>query len=258
MGIRKSDIFDADIYDVQELNSDGYLIYLSNISLISTTSLTKTIIIHPIPDGEGLLLKVGDHTVESGDKVYLFETTGADGYYLIDQILTDTSFTVIESINNSIDGYVHFIYPSGASNIGFSPGALTSTNATNVQDAIKDAHLQIETLITTSIDPDKHQVLRQLIHFINDGPADGFASGAYKEMTPIGSPFPTYICWYFSSSKSQKIVDKTLILNAQKSPTTITWNVYQENGINIAHTVVDSIIYDSSGVFEVSRTRVII
>jgi hypothetical protein len=258
MGIRKSDIFDADIYDVQELNSDGYFIYLPSISLVSTTSSNKTVVIHPIPDGEGLLLKVGDHTVESGDKVYLFETGAADGYYLIDQILTNTSFTVRNLINDSTDGYVNFIYPSGATNIGFEPGSLTSTNATNVQDAIKDAHLQIETLITTSIDPDKHQVLRQLIHFINDGPADGFASGAYKEMTPIGSPFPTYIAWYFDFSKSQKIVDKTLILNPQKSPTTITWNVYQENGINIAHTVIDSIIYDSGGVFEVSRTRTII
>jgi len=37
-----------------------------------------------------------------------------------------------------------------------------------------------------------HEILRQLIHFIDSGgPADGFASGAYKEILPTGNPFPT-------------------------------------------------------------------
>src|SRR5436190_1833013 len=36
-----------------------------------------------------------------------------------------------------------------------------------------------------------HPGLRQLIHFIEHGPAEGFASGAYRELLPAASPFPT-------------------------------------------------------------------
>ena len=55
-----------------------------------------------------------------------------------------------------------------------------------------------------------HKRLRHLIHFIDEGPADGFASGAFKEVLPAGSPFPTSIIWWESTSKLQKIVEKTI------------------------------------------------
>ena len=38
-----------------------------------------------------------------------------------------------------------------------------------------------------------HKTLRQLIHFIDNGPAEGFTSGAYREMT--GTVFPTAVIW---------------------------------------------------------------
>lgn len=60
----------------------------------------------------------------------------------------------------------------------------------------------------SGITADQHKVLRQLIHFIEDGPAEGFASGAYREVT--GSVFPTAIVWYTDSGKTDKIAERLI------------------------------------------------
>jgi len=136
--IRKSDITDRDLIDSDELISDGYKIYLT--STLVSTSLTKVIVINLPSDGEGIITG-RDHPVEQYDRVYLFGTSGgnADGYFIVNEILDDTSFTVFESINNSSDGYVVFMFPVGAGLIGFDPTGLTTITAHNVQDAIKEA-----------------------------------------------------------------------------------------------------------------------
>lgn len=102
-----------------------------------------------------------------------------------------------------------------------------------------------------SLTEDQHDALHQLIHFINEGPGTGFASGAYKEILPIASPFPTSIIWYTDSSKSIKIVEKLLVYNPNRTPTTITWKMYNNGSVIV--TLVDTITY--SGQFEISRTR---
>ena len=99
----------------------------------------------------------------------------------------------------------------------------------------------------------QHQILRQLIHFIDDGPASGFTSGAYKETTPTG-PFPTSEIWWESSAKLKKIVS----LDTTWSGATITqevWKVYATDGSTVLATITDAISY--TGVFETSRTRTI-
>ena len=97
-----------------------------------------------------------------------------------------------------------------------------------------------------------HKILRQLIHFIDDGPAEGFASGAYRETT--GTIFPTAIIWWESGGKTKKIVEK-LITWTGVNPTTVEWKVYDTDGTTVLATVTDTISY--SGVFETSRTRAI-
>lgn len=97
-----------------------------------------------------------------------------------------------------------------------------------------------------------HAALRQLIHFIDDGPAESFASGAYREVT--GDVFPSAIVWWESSSKLKKIVEK-LITWTGVNATTIVWKVYDTDGSTVLATVTDAITY--SGVFETSRTRTI-
>lgn len=101
---------------------------------------------------------------------------------------------------------------------------------------------------------EQHKTLRQLIHFIDEGPAEGFASGAYKEILPSANPFPTSVIWWESSSKLKKIVEK-LITWTGAFATTIEWNIYDTDGSTKLATVSDAISY--TGAFETTRTRTI-
>jgi hypothetical protein len=97
-----------------------------------------------------------------------------------------------------------------------------------------------------------HRILRQLIHFIDDGPAEGFASGVYKETT--GTTFPSSLVWWESSSKLKKIVERLPTWTGSKL-TTDKWKVYDPDGSTVLWTVTDTINY--SGIFETNRTRII-
>lgn len=107
----------------------------------------------------------------------------------------------------------------------------------------------------TGISEAAHKALRHLIHFINDGPAEGFATGAYKETLPSADPFPTSLIWWESNSKLQKIVEKTITYTGA-FPTTIEWKMYDTDGTTLLVTVTDTISY--TGPFETSRTRAIV
>lgn len=102
-----------------------------------------------------------------------------------------------------------------------------------------------------------HKTLRQLIHFLEDGPGEGFVSGAYREIT--GGAFPTGIIWWESGSKLKKIVEKIITRSGggatNVKPTPIVWKVYDTDGSTVLATVSDAVTY--SGVFETSRTRTI-
>lgn len=100
----------------------------------------------------------------------------------------------------------------------------------------------------------EHETLRQLIHFIDEGPGDGFMSGAYKVI--VGQPFPTSVTWYFDNTQTQIIVQKFITYNASQFPISITWNVYNADGVTIAHSITDTITYINNA-FESTRTRTI-
>jgi hypothetical protein len=106
------------------------------------------------------------------------------------------------------------------------------------------------------ITPNQHETLRQLIHFISEGPGDGFASGAVKITSPSSSVFPTNIVWYTDNTQTKKIVEKIIVWQGVV-PSTITWNVYLTDGVTVAHTVSDVITYTNQ-IFEISRSRTII
>jgi hypothetical protein len=97
-----------------------------------------------------------------------------------------------------------------------------------------------------------HSALRQLIHFIDNGPAEGFASGAYREMT--GTVFPTAIIWYDKATSGKKKIVEKLITWTGVNPTTIVWKMYNASETLLV-TITDTVTY--SGVFETSRTRAI-
>lgn len=113
-----------------------------------------------------------------------------------------------------------------------------------------DGNTAWDPVSVTALSENQHKALRQLIHFIDGGPAEGFSSGAYREMT--GTTFPTAIIWYDSSGPGKKKIVEKLISWSGVLPSTITWKVYDESETLLA-TVIDTISY--SGVFETSRSR---
>lgn len=96
----------------------------------------------------------------------------------------------------------------------------------------------------------QHKVLLNLIHFIDEGPAEGFTTGATK--TVLGTVFPTQILWKRSDATS--LVAQNITWTGSK-PTTIQWKMYAADGITVLATVTDTISY--TGVFETGRTRAI-
>jgi len=102
-----------------------------------------------------------------------------------------------------------------------------------------------------------HDSLRRLIHLADGigGPFEGFTTGTYREILPIADPFPTSITWWTSPVKTQKIVEKLIAYNPNKTPSVVIYKSYDTNGVTVLATVTDTISY--SGPLETSRTRTI-
>ena len=140
-----------------------------------------------------------------------------------------------------------------------TPGAPTEEGQVRLYNNDIQAYIagEIKSLTagaTSGITAAQHKVLRQLIHFINEGPAEGFVSGAYKETLPSAAIFPTSIIWWESSSKLKKIVERTLTWTGPNLTTSV-WEVYDTDGSTVLATITDTISY--SGIFETTRTRAI-
>jgi len=106
----------------------------------------------------------------------------------------------------------------------------------------------------SGITENQHRALRQLIHFIDNGPANGFASGAYRENLPANDPFVTSVTWYDDNTKTKKLVEK-LITYSGAFVTQVQWKMYDTDGTTVLATVTDAIT--NTGPFESSRTRTI-
>jgi hypothetical protein len=107
----------------------------------------------------------------------------------------------------------------------------------------------------SAADTDEHETLRQLIHFVDEGPGHGFAASAYKVSLPTGSPFPVSMTWYLDAAHTIKLVDKLVTYSVNKFPIVLEWRMYASDGVTIIHTVTDSITYSSA--FESTRVRII-
>lgn len=250
----KSDVSDNEIVDAYELRSDGYHVYLTG-PIVSTTSGTKTVVIN-----SSFALNTFDDPVASGDRFRLLGSTGADGYYIIDQILSSTSFSVLESINTSAGGDGYFMYTAGGLHVGFDRLRYPAVNVThdNVQQAIEDLDLAISGGGGGGLTPAQHATLRQLIHLADGvgGPMEGFPTNAYREILPASAPFPTSVIWWTSAAKVAKYVEKSITYNLNKTPSIIQWKAYATDGVTVLATVTDTITY--SGPFELYRVRGIV
>lgn len=112
---------------------------------------------------------------------------------------------------------------------------------------------RVDSALPDGITEAAHKELRDLIHFLDNGPGDGWASGAYLETLPSGSPFPTSETWWTSAAKTKRIVDLTINRNANKTPASEVWRLYASDGATVLRTLTDTISY--SGLFETSRVR---
>lgn len=129
------DLSDSEFVDAVELASDGYYVYRT-VSLVSTTSSTKEVVIST-PTIVDRLNNV-DQPLQIGDRVYIFNNA-AIGYYTVAAIVDPTStFSVVESIVDSIGGDGYFIHPAGALKVGVDNTNLSFTNKNTVQEALED------------------------------------------------------------------------------------------------------------------------
>lgn len=101
-----------------------------------------------------------------------------------------------------------------------------------------------------SLTAEQHKALLQLIHFVDEGPAEGFASGATKTIT--GTLFPSQILW--RRADATKLVEQNITWSGVIA-TSVQWKVYASDGSTVLATLTDAISY--TGVFETGRTRTI-
>ena len=127
-----------------------------------------------------------------------------------------------------------------------------SENNIAFTDSISGTYTLAE--LASRLTANQHRAIRQLIHFIDDGPAEGFTSGAYREVITSGI-LPTSIIWWVNSEKIDKIVEKTITYTGIL-PTQIQWKMYDTDGETVLSTVTDSITYDN--IMETNRTRTIV
>jgi hypothetical protein len=112
-------------------------------------------------------------------------------------------------------------------------------------DTVIDLNAQL-----AAITSEQHEAIRQLIHFIDNGPTIG--SGLQKVVT--GTAFPTAITWYHTVPAGSKKLYEKLITWTGPTPTVITWKLYDDTETLLV-TLTDTISY--SGPFETGRTRAI-
>lgn len=104
--------------------------------------------------------------------------------------------------------------------------------------------------------PDVDVTLRELLHFVGDGPVQGAGLSAPREVrSPTGSPFPTSIVWYRTGAQTTRAMDVTITRDAQKRPTTIVHRLYGVDGVTVVLTITDTVTY--SGGWVLQRDRVI-
>jgi hypothetical protein len=134
--ISREDLRNADVIDAIELASDGTTSIFSGVTVVSTSSGTKQVVL------SGVDLWRDDDQITNGDKVTLTGTTGgADGTYTVDAISTTSqvTFTVQEAIADSTGGTCDAVYPPGALRVGFDPTGLVHTTETDVPFLEPDA-----------------------------------------------------------------------------------------------------------------------
>lgn len=160
------------------------------------------------------------------------------------------------------DNTVNYVYLDSSANLQINTTGYPSSSLVHIRLArvVADTGFIVRVILERALltaagaglSAIQHEGLRQLIHFIDNGPAEGFSSGAYRETT--GTVFPTAIIWYDQVGVGKKKIVSKEIVWSGPFPATITWKMYDASEVLLA-TVTDTLTY--SGPFETSRTRTI-
>lgn len=101
-----------------------------------------------------------------------------------------------------------------------------------------------------------HKTLRHLVHLAEEGgPWDGFSAAPYQEFKTGSGPWDYGYIWWESSSKVNKIIEKTISYNANVTPSTIVWVVYDVDGSTALVTATDTYAYTGGALKPDSVTR---
>jgi len=106
------------------------------------------------------------------------------------------------------------------------------------------------TSASSGLSADDHKSLRHLIHFLNEGPGDGFYPNPFREIS--GGVFPTRVTWWTDANKTLRLF-QTEITRSGIYPITESHKMFASDGITILASAKDVITYN--GVFEMARSR---
>lgn len=99
----------------------------------------------------------------------------------------------------------------------------------------------------------QHRSLRQLIHFVSDGPTTGFTAALTREQD--GTLFPTEIRWKENGVLLlKKQIERSAGGATNLKPTPITWTLYDTDGTTQLEVATDTITY--TGIYPTGITRV--
>ena len=94
----------------------------------------------------------------------------------------------------------------------------------------------------------------KLINYINNGPVEEY-SGAYLQISPTGTVFPTSSIWYTDSTKTKKIYEEFYDRSSSTvNPSPIVYKLYAADGVTVTIQATDTITYSSIGVTNISRS----
>jgi hypothetical protein len=249
MPFRESDVFRSKIATISELSADGYSAKSIYLTCLVISTISSGIVTVQLPSSDASLLEVCDYQVDPSDIAHIYGSSGGDGYYTVNQVLSDTTFSVNEPIADSTGGNVDFLYQAGSTLVGVDPSNMRDVTSDTAQGAI----YQLDQI---KISAPEHEILDQLIHFIDlGGPGHGFSPAPYKETTPFGSIFPTSVVWWYSSAKTKKIFEE-LITWGGVVPSSIIYNMFGPDGTTIVQSATDTFTYVNT-IFEATSTRTI-
>jgi len=189
---------------------------------------------------------------------FITQRTQISGSELYDDGLTPgiglvtASFTLESDLNSLRTQVRHVIW-------GHSSGSWFDAIPGRATVALDKDLTAVETVLSGALQTVNHATLRQFIHLAdNDGPMDGFTSGAFEETLPVGSAFPTSKIWWTDNGKTLKIVEEIVAFNGDKTVATDVWKMYATDGVTVILTMTDTFDYTAGKFMTPTRTRTLV